>query len=160
MNADWIGPAIAALASLTGGALGAGVAARLALRHYYSQRVWDRRADVYSRIFEALDGEAEWYRICAQELSDNRMVPVEIENERIGLVRAARIKLREELARETLIIPDKMHRRIDNMYRDLEFDDPNNWSANILRGLQVTESAIEDIRNLARLDLHIGQYRG
>jgi hypothetical protein len=48
---------ITALASFGG----AWVAAQFALNTFYHQKIWERRADAYSAIFEALHDMSAWY---------------------------------------------------------------------------------------------------
>jgi glycine/D-amino acid oxidase-like deaminating enzyme len=157
VNAQVLTAIFGAVASIAGGAFGAWFAARLSLGHYFSQRVWDRRAEAYTAIFTALDIMAEWYRSHLKDLMTNRETSDEEDNRRIASYQAANEELRQRLARETWLIPDHARERIARLHADLDshHGPEAGWADIVLNGRDTIEGAIDDLRRLARADLRV-----
>jgi hypothetical protein len=144
------------LLSLAGGALGAFLAAQLALRHYFTQRVWDRRADAYTAIFEALEAMADVCRADVAELVRGADATDDVQQERLNSYRAAFGELKAVLGRETWIISDRVRERLEEYRRRGRNNEPHQgWADYALGELEAIEALIDDLRDLAREDMHV-----
>ena len=144
-----------AIFSLIGVALGAGVSSKLALRGAYSQRIWDRRAEAYTTIFEALTAELDWYKENQLELRARVQLAAEQIEKRERRVLLARGILKKTLARQTWLIPDATRELLNDLEARLSGHPSLEWSEHIAVGLEEIPKAIDSLRRAAMRDLAV-----
>ena len=143
--------------SLAGGFFGAFIAAHLALQHYFKQRVWDRRAEAYTAVFDALERMADVCRTNANELMRGVDPSKEVEEARLQSYRSAQDQLKTVLGRETWIISDKVRERLVKYQRRgrVSSAEGYSWTDYVLGEQDAIETVIDDLRMLARQDMHV-----
>ncbi len=143
--------------SLGGPFAGAYLAARLALQHYFKQRVWDRRADAHTAVFDSLERMANICRTDVDELVRDLNPTKEVKQHRLNTYRAAFEELKATLGGRTWIISDRMRKRLEKYLRRGRGNSTNDqsWSDYALREQEAIVTAIDDLRRLAREDLHV-----
>jgi hypothetical protein len=137
--------------------LAAWLTAHFALRRFYSEKVWERKAAAYSLIFQALHDMRRWFDE-HRAYEPQREMPDDAQKKLSEDYREADATLARQLDRETWLLPSKCSERLAQMWRDLaKADDTveHDWYAHLDIGRGAINSALEDIRTLARGDLKI-----
>ena len=98
---DLLVPLLSAVASF----VGAWLAANFALRRFYKERIWERKAAAYSAIFEALHIIEQWYDKHYDAYFEQRELPDEVTKKLRTNADAAEEDLERRLAAETWLIP-------------------------------------------------------
>ena len=135
--------------------LAAWLAAHLALRRFYSEKVWERKTAAYSSIFDALHDMRRWFDEQLRAAGAQQEIPDELEDKLLGDYRAADASLARQLDRERWLLPSKCSERLAQMRRDLAKDTGIDWIAYLENGRRAINSASEDMIALARDDLKI-----
>jgi hypothetical protein len=133
---------------------GAGLAARLALRRFYAEKVWERKTVAYTAIFEALYDMSRWddAHITAQmrghEIEDDEQAKLTAEYQ------TAKYRLERCLAGQIWLIPDDCRARLNVMFRELNRR-VNDWYETLEKDSAAISSAIDDLTILVRGDLKL-----
>ena len=128
------------------------LAAQFASRQAHLGRVWDRKAEAYAAILEALHEMDEWF---SQTLDDEflaRDVSKAIKKARAEDYGAARKLLRRSIAREVWLLPTTVEQRIKNMNKVLAARHES-WFEDIDTGCSEVRRTIADVAALAKSDL-------
>ena len=146
---------LTALFGLFGSILGGWISAQLSLRHFYKQRVWDRRADAYSEIFEALWEMSGWYEVAIKDIEFSRDLSDTEENSRNEAYRAARKRLERRLSRECWLVSDQVETRIRDALKFIDGDFDRQWQVMVFEGSDALWGLVRDLQGLAREDLNV-----
>ena len=99
--------------------LAAWLAAHLALRRFYSEKVWEQKRATYSSIFAALHDMQRWFDAHFMLLqSTHQEMPDDVEQKLSADYNEADAKLARELDRERWLLPSKCSERLAQMRRD------------------------------------------
>lgn len=128
------------------------LAARYAHRQAHVGRVWERKADAYSEILEALHEMDAWFRIALDDEYARREVADDIEKERSADYDAARKKLRRRIGREIWLLAPETRKRIDAMQEEIA-KRQESWFEYLDVGSYEIRKTIADIADLARTEL-------
>ncbi|QAY96079.1 hypothetical protein CWB41_10340 [Methylovirgula ligni] len=135
-------------ASIFGGWL----AAIFSLRIFRSQRVWERKAEAYTAIFDALYDMARWYdehfdaEISGRELSEDK------KSELSKAYMAAKEKLKRRIASETWLLPEVASQRLEDLFKRLSIE-RNDWFKMLDEDSYSISMATLDLRLMVREDL-------
>lgn len=134
--------------------LAAHLAAHTTLKRFYKERMWERKANAYTTILEALHLSQEWYgkhfdaAITRRELTEEYAKRL---TEQSATARAQMMRAIEGqtwlLSPEVNVIIEKMDGKLDSQYTSWEEDLDHGWAA--------VRDAREAITKLARVDLAI-----
>src|SRR5690348_10963813 len=105
--------------TIAGSFFGSWLAAHLALRRFYQERIWERKTAAYTAIFEALHYMGQLYdkhfeaRIRLEGMADEETSKLAFE-----AGEKARAELQRRLASETWLIPDECRIRLEKLAAD------------------------------------------
>ena len=128
------------------------LAARYAYRQAHIGRVWERKADAYSEILEALHEIDEWFRLALDDEYLRREVADDVEAARNTDYQDARKKLRRRVAREIWLLPQDAQARITMMNTEMS-KRQDSWFEYLDVGSFEVRKAIEDITKQTQKDL-------
>lgn len=147
---DLLVPLLSAVASF----VGAWLAANFALRRFYKERIWERKAAAYSAIFEALHIIEQWYDKHYDAYFEQRELPDEVTKKLRTNADAAEEDLERRLAAETWLIPTHCRERLTKLTNDLKKRD-GDWFAYLDTGVGAILKATNELREMVRADLGI-----
>jgi hypothetical protein len=145
------------MASTVTGIVTALVSVRLALRRFRSERLWDRKMQAYSSLFDAL------YHVKAytERVVDQLEVHREIDSEHMKDVSDRSVagyrEIRKAVVVGTFILGPEAVTRLEKLERTL--DDPHHNDdlyEEVSADLKAVTSAIDDLRPIAKRDLQAG----
>ena len=134
--------------------LGAWFAARFALYRFYRERVWEKKTVAYSEIFAALHGMGRWFDAHVHEATSGRELGEVAASHLSAEYGDAKAELERRLDSELWLIPTECRKRAEHLMRDLaRRGDDWDWNDMLANGQAAIESANDDLRRLARIDL-------
>jgi hypothetical protein len=148
---DVLVPAITIIGSFAG----AWFAAKLALGNYYRQQIWERKAEAYTVILEAIFTIERWFEkqfdatAMGKELSHNDEQRLRDEG------RKAEEDLEKCLAGHAWMLPSPFCERSYKMIADAEAVNTAMWQEFLDKSIAIFERATDDLRRLVRQDLRI-----
>lgn len=143
---------IGSVGTSSGVAIGAVLlAAKFAATQADLGRVWERKADAYSAILEALHEMHNWYSVEMDDEYARREVDQATSDKRIAALDAARGLLRRSLAQQTWLLPEGIESRIAAMNKAVGVRQES-WFEHLDVGLFEVGTAIKDITALAVTD--------
>jgi predicted DNA-binding protein YlxM (UPF0122 family) len=150
-GATWV--SIGSIATSSGVAIAAvWLAARFAYRQAHIGRVWERKAEAYSEILEALHEIEEWFRAEMDDEYSRREVAEEVQASRNAEYQDARKRLRRRIAREVWLLPDETQQRIVAMNAEMS-KRQDSWFEHLDNGCCEVRNAVKDITKLAQAEL-------
>lgn len=128
----------------------------LTLRQFYSQKWWERKADAYSSIIEAL------YHV-ENDLSttlDDAFGEINLSEDRKKILGEASQKGYAEIYKAqgigAFVISKEAAQSLTQLRKRLNADNRTvPWEENISKDLSAVKQCLEEFRNLAKRDLHI-----
>lgn len=150
-GATWV--SIGSIATSSGVAIAAvWLAARFAYRQAHIGRVWERKAEAYSEILEALHEIEEWFRAEMDDECSRREVAENVQASRNAEYQDARKRLRRRIAREVWLLPNEAQQRIAAMNVEMS-KRQDSWFEHLDNGACEVRSAVKDITELAQAEL-------
>lgn len=148
---SFISPVLTAVASF----IGAWFAARLALRRFYDEKLWERKTEAYTAIFEALHEMSIWFdgHLNAHYLQKD--FDTETSKKMYEDYNQAKDKLSRRIAAEVWLIPDSCRERIQLMNKNLANEPGADWFQMLDAGAFEILQATNDLTKLVRADLKI-----
>jgi hypothetical protein len=145
-------PALAGIASF----VAAWVAARLALRNFYQERIWERKATAYTAVFEALHSIERWHQhhfdasVEGREISEEQKKTLQIEANK------AEQDLEKCLAGQVWILPQFYNRSL-RLTQDLRkiATTERIWDKFLQRSLQLISGTTRYLGEKVREDLGV-----
>jgi hypothetical protein len=137
------------------------ITAHLALRRFYSEKLWERKVAAYTTIFEALHDMRQWFEEHINAFERGRDVADERSKELLANYNQAKRALARRLDAETWLLSEACQSRLLKMNKEL--DKPttaDTWYDHCDSGYGALASALKDIRVLVRSDLKLKRYRG
>lgn len=128
------------------------LAARYAYRQAHIGRVWERKADAYSEILEALHEMDEWFRLALDDEFGHREVADDVKAARSADYSQARKKLRRRIGREIWLLAPDMQTRIAAMEEEMS-KRQESWFEYLDVGSYEIRKAITDTAKLAQAEL-------
>lgn len=141
--------------TIVGSFAAAWIGARLSLRNFYKERRWDRKADAYTVIFEAIRDTQRWYEQHFKSLE----VGTEIDDTRKKRLQdeanQAEAKFERCLAGQVWNLPDDFRQRAWKLSRELGSfaSKTDTWFEYLDGSLALIQKAIEELASLAKKDL-------
>ena len=127
------------------------MAAKFAGTQAHRTRVWDRKAESYAIILEALHIMHETYLRWLKDEELRRETDEETDQSRRDEYRAALQRLKNTIAREAWLLPDQVQQQISAMERALDLRH-DNWYERVDNGCAEIKTAITALMRLARTD--------
>lgn len=150
-GATWV--SIGSIATSSGVAIAAvWLAARFAYRQAHIGRVWERKAEAYSEILEALHEIEEWFRAEMDDEYSRREVAEDVQASRNAEYQDARKRLRRRIAREVWLLPNETQQRIAAMNTEMS-KRQDSWFEHLDNGCSEVRNAVKDIAKLAQAEL-------
>src|SRR4051794_13456825 len=118
-------PYVPYLAPAAGAFGGAWIATFFAMRRFYREKVWERKAEAYTVIFGALYSMERWYDKNFDAAVEHRELPEEAKNELLVSYKSAEMDLSRRIASETWLIPEKCREILAKLTAVLDDDNPN-----------------------------------
>ena len=131
------------------------VTTRLALRRFYSEKLWERKAASYTEIFQALHDMHRNSSNRLDELEGGRTITDEQKDSLSKEYHEAKIRLERRLDAEIWLLPIPCRERVIRMRRELESDSAMSLHQAVEDDFVAIKSALEDLRGLARVDLQL-----
>jgi hypothetical protein len=141
--------------SAIGGFAGAWLAARFALSRFYHERVWERRADAYTAIFEALHDMEKWFDQHIESEQRGRELTQDDKARLTEEYQTAGANLKRRIAKETWLISDDFRSRLLALEEALS-QRVTHWPEFLENSSGALNSAFDDLRRIARSDLSVG----
>lgn len=126
--------------------------ARFAREQAHDGRIWDRKAEAYSAILEALHEMEEWFNRALDDMYRCRDVDEATQATRNQGYRDATILLRRNLARQVWLLPVTVQARVAAMNKVLSAR-YESWFEDIDAGSFEVRRTIADIVEFARRDM-------
>jgi hypothetical protein len=145
---------LVALISTVASFFGAWLAAHFALRHFYKERIWERKVAAYSAIFEALHIIGLWYEKHLDAYIEQRDLSAETTAKLQRDANEAEETLERRLASETWLIPEECRHRLSRLTSDLKTR-PDDWFQYLDNATGALAKGTDDLRNLVQKDLRI-----
>ena len=135
--------------------IGAWLAAQFALSRFYREKVWERKTEAYTAIFDAFHDMDRWLYDRAAHSGPESPEPDE---KLIHAYRNAVENLKRRLANETWLIPDHIRDRIDQTL--LQIDSLGGGGGPygprlFMHGAAIIRSTVHDLRDSVRTDLRL-----
>lgn len=147
---SYIVPVLTVIASFGG----AWLAAHFALRRFYRERIWERKAAAYTAIFKALHEMARWY----DEHYEAEIEKYEIDQDELDELRQsyaqAQRALGRRIASETWLLPDQCVQMMSDLVRTLKYRGEN-WQEHLEVGSVAIQSTVDRLRPIVREELRI-----
>ena len=103
--------------SMLGSFFGAWFAAHFALRRFYREKVWERKTNAYTAIFEAIHDMGTWFDEHFDSMVRHKEISEEQQHELTTTYQTARKTFERRLTSETWLIPDDIRKRLDDLQR-------------------------------------------
>ena len=133
--------------------LAAWLAARFALRRYYSEKVWERKVAAYTAIFESLHDMETWFDEHLTAYFRGRDISDE-ESSKLGeSYEKAKADLGRRLSSEAWLIPSECQERLQKMTRDRDRENSSDWFEMLDTRSAIVSQAKRDLIQLMRADL-------
>lgn len=126
--------------------------ANFAGKQAHLQKIWDRKAESYTAILEALHEMDEWFSQALDDEYLRRDVDETISAARATDYRAAYKRLKRSVAREVWLLPDAVQDRTVAMNKVLSAR-YESWFEDIDAGCSEVRKTVRDIAEYARGDL-------
>ena len=140
--------------SAIGGFFGAWFAARFALSRFYHERTWERRADAYTAVFEALHEMEKWFDKHIEGEQRAGELPIDEVARLTEDYKTAGADLKRRVAKETWLISDEFQSRLLAL-EDALSQPATYWPDYLENNYGAFQSAFRDLRQIARSDLCI-----
>lgn len=127
---------------------------QFAVRRFYSEKIWERKAAAYTAIFDALHDLRKWFGEHQDALEEDRQIPKDEQTKLAADSREAKARLARELDRENWLLPPACDERLARMRRELDYS-TTDWVLYLQIGWNATDSALKDMHALARDNLEI-----
>jgi hypothetical protein len=141
-----------ALLSAIASFFGAWLAAHFALRHFYKERIWERKVAAYSAIFEALHIIERWYDQHFDAYVEQRDLSSETTTKLKKDANEAEEALERRLASETWLIPEECRLHLNSLTAKLK-NRPVDWFTYLDDALGVLTKGTDHLRTLVQKDL-------
>ena len=129
---------------------------RLALRRFHAERWWERKADAYSRIVEALYHAMEYCAARSDEDMTGRQISEEREKELSEGYQLAHRELRKAASVGAYIISDDVAEALATLERRPRLDPKDCASFELFEAdYEAYKKALVEIRALAKKDLRV-----
>lgn len=141
--------------TIVGSFAAAWMGARLSLRNFYMERRWDRKADAYTIVFEAIRDTQRWYEQHFKSLE----VGTEIDDDRKKRLQdeanQAEAKFERCLAGQVWNLPEDFRERAWKLSRELGsfVGKTDSWFEYLDGSLALIQEAVEELAELAKKDL-------
>lgn len=135
--------------------VGAWMAAHLALRRFYQERVWERKTVAYTAIFGALHDMRLWFDEHMRAHERGHELPGAEKNRLSAEYQKAKANLRRRLDTEGWLLPLEYRDRLDKLTYDLEMEHVHNWFELLDNGQFLISTAIDQFRSDVRQDLQL-----
>lgn len=131
---------------------GAALAAHLAIKRFYKEKVWERKVEAYTAIFDALHEMNKWFEVHLEAWLNDRDVTDEERAKLQASYEGAKARLNRKLDSEVWLIPETCVARLNTMNENLSkhFD---TWDEMLDNNSYETRRAIKELRVLVRVDL-------
>jgi hypothetical protein len=148
---DLVLPALTVTASF----IATWIAAQLALGNFYRERIWERKADAYTKVFEALHDIERWHSKHLDAAMEGRDIP---EQRRLELQRdanKAEQDLERTLAGQVWILPPAFYNRSLRLTDDLQKSaiEEKEWVPFLERSIHSISETTRYLKGLVRSDL-------
>lgn len=147
---------ISLIPSLVVGICTAVISVRLALRRFYAERWWERKADAYSRIIEALYIALDYF----DNMYDRELALRAISEERVAELQSHFEQAARELRKATrigaYIISDDIAEALERLEKRQTPDLPEaSWLEVVEAEYAAYKATLAEIKTLAKQDLRI-----
>ena len=144
----YIVPALTVLASFAG----AWLAAHFALRRFYQERIWERKAAAYTTVFEALYEISRWFGEHHNALENRQELDSDYQEEMSLSYQEAMRTLGRRVSGEAWLLPDEFTAILDEMQKDLQLN-VYDWHRHIETGVIATTKARAHLLPIGRREL-------
>jgi hypothetical protein len=152
-QATLIAAVLALLASLCAGAISLYTAR---LRRFSSERWWERKAQSYTDLFQALFYIQLYLKRRVEEMTEGAQFAEGYMTELSGLSNAGYLEIRKGAAIGTFLFSESAAKRIQKLESDIDDPHHNEDLLEALEGdLAAIKAAIKDLRPIARDDLKL-----
>jgi hypothetical protein len=135
------------------GGLSAWLTYRLAFRRFRAEKWWERRADAYSDILEALHESLRFAETNIAYMKSGSEVPPEQDADVRKAAAAANIEICRAANAGKLFLSSAALNRLTQFLHDSDKYKPDNWTDYLLTDYEMTSNCIDDFAQLARDDL-------
>ncbi len=135
------------------GAISAWITAQLALRRFRAEKWWERKAEAYSRVIEALHNSKVWTEEHLKANFDNGEIPEAKRKELGNRARAAYDELRKAMDVGAFLLCDEALSRLkqyEKETRELERNPPYQY---LKADFAATENCLNELIEIAKRDL-------
>ena len=154
---DWL-PAVASFATaIVVAIVTAFLTVRLALKRFYSEKWWERKAEAYSAILEALHHVRNYTHHNFDALKRGVDLPPEGDAELTEKLQNAMAELRKRWDIGSFIISTKAVVVMDTFMEELDASAKySNWDAHLILKMHAVNKCLDSMRAIAREDLKVG----
>ena len=148
-----------ALAILTGifiATVSSWITVNLSLKRYHSERWWDRKANAYVAVIEALHHSKAFYDIHWDEMVEGRTVNEERGQELRIRAREGNDEIQKAIDVGAFILSDRALERLKEYERkERQASGANTWADYLDAGCAATSSCLKDMIEIAKEDLKL-----
>ena len=150
----------ALVSGLGSGVLSAWLTYIFAWRRFRTEKWWERRADAYEKIMDALRSAKRFSDVHLERLMQGGNEP---SPEEVGKLRVQSKEGHDYILRAIdtgrLILPDEALQRLNEYSKENARNNPDNWHTYLDNDYGIIDSCIIDIAKIARKDLRVDSAR-
>ena len=130
------------------------IAVKLSIRQFYSQKLWEKKAEAYTQIVEQLSYLQFYYTECLNRMLTTNPPESEKKSELAASFSHAKEIIAKATASGAYIISNETAKVLENLLNDLYKEDPNQLEAkDFTKCYNKTKECIGVIKELAKKDL-------
>lgn len=133
--------------------------ANIALRRFQREKMWERRADGYTTILEALHEMKAWYEEHEAALYRDRDMNEDEKTILRERYQAAKLQLSRRVGGEKWLFSREVFERIERFLIDVQMPNIRDWCEVLEGGQWLTSQCIEDIEGFARDEIYQNEFR-
>lgn len=127
-----------------------------AKQEFISQRWWERKADTYMRIIEALWKILDYYKQNYEEVTDHREISDERKKEILNQWREGQREIKKITEIGAFLVSDETIAALKKLWKKPEPEsDPDDWISQLENDYIATEACIDTVIKSAKKDLQV-----
>lgn len=133
--------------------------ANIALKRFQREKMWERRADGYTAILEALHEMKAWYEEHEAMLYRDHDMDDDQKAVLSGRYQAAKLQLSRRVGGSKWLFSKEVFERIERLLKEVQMRGIRDWYEVLEGGQYLTSQCIEDIERLARAEINQNGFR-
>ena len=154
---DWLPTVVSFATAIVVAVVTAFLTVHLALKRFYSEKWWERKAEAYSAILEALHHVRNYTHHNLESLKRGVDLPPEGDAELTKKLQDAMAELRKRWDVGSFVISEEAVVVMDTFMQELDASTKySNWDAHLILKMDAVNNCLGAMRKIGRRDLKLG----